>query len=51
MVTGAPRWRFYAGMPLRSPDGFNVGALCVADRQPRQLRAIRRKRCGSWPTK
>ena len=37
LVTGAPHWRFYAGMPLCSPDGFTVGALCVADRHPRRL--------------
>lgn len=35
MVTGPPQIRFYAGMPLRSADGFNVGTLCIADQQPR----------------
>jgi diguanylate cyclase (GGDEF)-like protein/PAS domain S-box-containing protein len=29
--------RFYAGMPLRNPDGDNVGVLCVMDRTPRDL--------------
>jgi GAF domain-containing protein len=29
--------RFYAGMPLVSPEGASVGALCVADRVPRVL--------------
>ena len=30
--------RFFAAMPLVSPRGHAVGALCVLDRQPRQLR-------------
>ncbi|HXG46304.1 MAG TPA: PAS domain S-box protein, partial [Methylomirabilota bacterium] len=29
--------RFYAGVPLVSPDGFKVGVLAVLDRAPRQL--------------
>jgi len=29
--------QFYAGHPLRSPNGYNIGTLCVIDRQPRSF--------------
>ena len=39
LVTGAPYIRFYAGCPLKGPDGSKVGTLCIIDREPRQLDA------------
>ena len=37
LVLGDPYVRFYAGCPLRSPNGQRIGTLCIIDRQPRQL--------------
>ena len=46
LVQGDPNIRFYAGVPLRLSDGFNVGTLCVIDRQPRQLNQHQREVLG-----
>jgi hypothetical protein len=37
VVTGSPGVRFYAGHPVRSPDGHSVGALYLIDHVPRDL--------------
>jgi GAF domain-containing protein len=38
-VVGDPHVRFYAGVPLHSPDGARVGAFCIVDHKPRTLSA------------
>ena len=39
LVTGEPHIRSYLGVPLRTPDGYNVGTLCAFDIAPRQFDA------------
>lgn len=40
LVTGHPNIRFYAGIPVREPSGFKLGALCIIDDQPRQISEV-----------
>lgn len=35
LVTGGPSIRFYAGAPIRLPEGHAIGAVCIADGSPR----------------
>ena len=36
-VTGPCGLRFYAAAPLKVKGGYNIGTLCIIDRNPRQL--------------
>jgi len=38
LVLGEPHIRSYLGVPLSTPDGYNVGSLCVIDVVPREFR-------------
>ncbi|TVQ37770.1 MAG: sensor domain-containing diguanylate cyclase [Spirochaetaceae bacterium] len=37
LVVNDPHIRFYAGCPLRAPNGHKVGMLCIIDRQPKSF--------------
>ena len=37
LVVGPPHVRFYAGAPLKSDDGLNLGGLCLLDFTPREF--------------
>lgn len=50
LVADGPKIRFYAGAPLKSPEGVVLGSFCVIDFQPRPegLTAKQRSRLYSF---
>jgi excisionase family DNA binding protein len=42
LVTGDPHIRFYAGKPLRTPEGLAFGTLCIFSDAPRSLNPLQK---------
>src|SRR6476659_1960722 len=43
LVTGAPHFRFFAGMPVTSEDNQLLGAICILDTRARNLTTPQRQ--------
>jgi response regulator RpfG family c-di-GMP phosphodiesterase len=43
MVTGPTGVRAYAGAPLRTADGLNLGSFCIIDTRPRRFNSAQKK--------
>lgn len=41
-VTGGFKVRFYAGVPLTTPDGYNIGTICAVDHVTKKLNESQR---------
>lgn len=46
-VTGEMQLRYYASAPLRTPDGYNIGTLCLLDSKPKALNASQKRALGT----
>ncbi|ALJ01481.1 serine/threonine protein kinase [Rufibacter tibetensis] len=37
LVAGEFGLRFYAAVPLKTHDGYNIGSVCIVDKEPREF--------------
>lgn len=37
LVVGHPNFRFFAGVPIATKEGFNIGSICILDTKPKHL--------------
>jgi len=37
LVAGSFGLRFYAAAPLKTDDGYNLGSVCIVDKEPREF--------------
>lgn len=42
-VAGDFGLKFFAGAPIKTPDGFRLGGVCVIDKRPREFSAANQK--------
>ena len=42
-VKGGFKVRFYAGIPITTPDGYNIGTICAIDHKPKHLNDEQKK--------
>lgn len=42
-INGGFDVRFYAGIPLTTPDGFNIGTICAIDQKPKDINNEQKK--------
>lgn len=43
LVAGSFGLRFYAGAPMITPEGFNIGTICIVDKEPRDFSELEKE--------
>ena len=45
VVSGPPYYRYYAGTPIRTKDGVNIGSVAIMDLKPRETLSLEDEKC------
>ena len=45
VVSGPPYYRYYAGTPIRTKDGVNIGSVAIMDLKPRENLSMDHEKC------